>query len=157
MPDLVTHTAWVYFGTRWWVNAPMRVLIYIGTVLPDVLSRPLYILKPQWYPYTIAIHTPVFMLGLVWLLGYFFHVTWRTKARWLLLAGVSAHFLLDALQRHLDNGYYWLFPFGWQTFSEGLFWPETATYWTPIWIGLVLICELLLWLKKKAGSNSVVL
>ena len=141
MPDLVTHTAAAYLISRSNRFERFRVLFYVGTILPDILARPIYILWPKLFYYTIAIHTPVFMLVFTLLLVEFFPSTSRKSARLYLLAGIVLHFLLDLFQRHLLTGYYWFFPFSWASFELGLFWPEEPLQLLPLWLGMIFVVE----------------
>jgi hypothetical protein len=149
MPDLVTHTAAAYFLVRSPRFQRFRVLFYLGTILPDLLARPLHILWPQLLFYTLAVHTPIFMLIFCLMLSEFFAQPLRRTVFAYLYAGVVLHFLLDALQRHLGDGYYWLFPFSWKSFEIGLFWPETSVTYIPLWLLLIVTVEGVLWARRK--------
>jgi hypothetical protein len=139
MPDLVTHTFAAYVVTRFGPWGAARFLFYLGTILPDVVSRPVYILMPRWYEYTIALHTPLFIALLGLLLSEGFAPALRATARKALLAGAGLHFLLDMMQRHLSGGYLWLFPFSWRTFELGWFDTEATVGWTPVWVVAVIV------------------
>jgi hypothetical protein len=149
MPDLVTHTAAAYFAMRSPRFQQLRVLFYLGTILPDLLSRPLHILWPQMLFFTVAIHTPIFMVVFCLLLTEFFAPPMRRTVFAYLYAGVILHFLLDALQRHLGDGYYWLFPFSWKSFELGLFWPETSVACIPLWLMMIFMMEGVIRLRRK--------
>lgn len=148
MPDLITHTFAAYLLTRTAPQRSFRYLFYLGTILPDILSRPVYILAPRWYEYTIAIHTPVFIALTILLLSEWFAADLRALVRKALFLGATLHFGLDIMQRHLGGGYLWLYPFSWRTFELGWFGPEASVGWVPVWIGLVGVIEARLYLKK---------
>ena len=147
MPDLVTHTASVWLFLRLRKCQYCRSIFYLGSILPDLLSRSLYILWPQLFGYTIAIHTPVMMILVVLWAGFLFEPLDRSMVRGWLLAGVGLHFLLDIFQRHLYGGYYWFFPFSWKTSTWGLFDTETSLYWIPVWLVIIFVYEM--WRKLK--------
>lgn len=149
MPDLVTHTAAAYFLARSPRFQRFRVLFYLGTILSDLLARPLYIIWPQFFFYTVAIHTPIFMMMFCLLLSEFFAPPLRRTVFAYLCTGVVLHFLLDVLQRHLGDGYYWFFPFSWKSFEIGLFWPETPIAYIPLWVLIMVAFESVLLFKKK--------
>ena len=155
MPDLVTHTAAAYLVSRSERFQRFRVLFYVGTILPDILSRPLYILWPDLFFYTVAIHTPVFILLFTLLVGEFFQPALRQTVRLYLLAGIALHFLLDLFHRYLLTGYYWLFPFSWSFCEIGLFWPETPVRFIPLWIAIIVMIELLSRLQKHKRKTAV--
>jgi len=156
LPDLITHTAVAYLASRPRSFARYRAVFYLGTILPDLISRPLYIIKPELFVYAAAIHTPVFLIVSCLLLAELFAEKLRSGVRLFLLAGVGLHLCLDLLQRHVASGYFWLFPFSWQSFEVGLFWPETPLSLAPLWIGSVLLTEVIIRLRKlkvKSGST----
>ena len=149
MPDLLTHYTAAYFLTPKRLFPRHRVLVYLGTILPDVITRPIYILMPSLERYTVAIHTPVFMLIFCLLLSEFFQSPKSAKVRAFLLFGVGLHFFLDFFQRHFIGGYYWLFPFSWDYFEIGLFWPETPLLLSPLWLLMIAVSEGWLYLQKR--------
>jgi hypothetical protein len=152
MPDLITHAAAAYFASRPDRYARHRAAFYLGTIIPDILSRPIYIIRAELFPYTVGIHTPVFLAAFCLLLSQFFSETIRAGICRFLLAGVGLHLLLDLLQSHLFGGYFWLFPFSWRSFEIGLFWPETLLSFAPLWIIMILLSELVIRLKKRKGK-----
>ncbi|MBN1997697.1 hypothetical protein JW935_09105 [candidate division KSB1 bacterium] len=141
MPDLVSHVVFAYAISRYFTFS-RRVLFYTGAILPDIITRPIYILIPQLYPYTIAVHTPVFMIFFTLFFAELFEKKIRQEARIFLFAGVLSHFLLDALQKHIHaGGYFWFFPFSWNAGSLGLFWPHEPLKLIPLWVFLILAVE----------------
>lgn len=150
MPDLVTHAAAAYFLTRHGSFQRFRVFFYLGAILPDILARPIHILFPQLYLYTIAIHTPLFMILFALLFSEFFNRSIRLQVIKFLLFGLLSHFLLDLFQKHLGDGYYWFFPFSWTSFEIGLFWPELPVRLIPVWLFLVAVTEITMRLKRRS-------
>lgn len=144
MPDLITHTAVAYFAVRPFKLFPRQIVFFVGTILPDVITRPIYILKPDWYPFTVAMHTPAFCIVTCLLLAEFFSDTIRGSIRKMLLLGIALHFFLDLFQKHLGMGYLWGFPFSWRSFELGLWWPEQSLYAIPILLLAVGSLELLM-------------
>ncbi len=156
MPDLVTHTAAAYFLSRSRRFEQFRALFYLGAVLPDLLARPIYILFPKLFFFTVAIHTPVFMIIFTLLFSEFFSRKNRASAAAFLFAGITLHFFMDFFQRHLWTVYYLLFPFSWRSFELPLFWPETPVRFIPVWIVLVAGTELALFVRKKRTTRASV-
>jgi hypothetical protein len=152
MPDLVTHTAAAYFLSRNTKSARIRVFFYMGAVLPDILARPIYILWPDLFFYTVAIHTPAFMIVFILLFAEFFPQYLRKTVAVFTLAGVGLHFLMDLFQQHLLTGYYWLFPFSWNSFEIALFWPETPVRLIPLWTALILATEFVSYIYRRAST-----
>jgi hypothetical protein len=142
VPDLVTHLASGYLAALpFWKHERERLLLLAGTLLPDLATRPLNILAPQAERFTEPLHTPVGYAVLCWLCAQAFDER-RARAFGALFLGGLLHFALDALQRHVADGYTWLFPFSWATYSSGLFWPEQCLAWVPLWALLIAAIEL---------------
>ncbi len=150
MPDLITHTAAAYAFGRPFMKVPTRLLFYVGAILPDLLPRPLYIISPKLYSYSIAMHTPIFLVILTLLVSEFFAPAIQKSVRTYILLGVVLHLILDSLQKHLTSGgYYWFFPFSWASFEFGLLWPDQFVVIAPYLGATVLIIELVIWVIKK--------
>ena len=142
MPDLLTHFAVAYITTRTSRFARFRVIFYVGAILPDILTRPFYILLPKLSPYSVGLHTPLFMAIFCIFFAELFEKGIRSDIRTYLFAGVGLHFFLDLLQKPIIDGYYWFFPFSWKTYSIGLFSPHEFLYFVPFWIILIIIIEI---------------
>lgn len=150
MPDLVTHgfAAWLLIRPQRWRK--VRLLFFFGTFLPDVISRPLYILFPRWQSCTVAMHTPLFALLSGLLAAEFMAPELRRAARAAISAGIVLHFSLDVMQSHLGAGYYWFFPFSWRSFELGWFWPEATVAWIPLWLAIFTGGEVVLaWRRRR--------
>jgi hypothetical protein len=149
MPDLITHSAFSWLLSRSPRFDRFRVIFYLGTVLPDIITRPIYILSPVLQPWTTAMHTPLFMTLFCFLAAEFFVGTMRKPVRLWLLGGVWLHFFLDLFQRHIETGYLWFFPFSWKSLEIGLFWPETPLLMTPLWLAVVAVVEGMRYTRHK--------
>lgn len=143
MPDLVTHTAIAYLLSNHDRFFRYRAFFYLGTILPDIITRPFYILKPELYGYTTGLHTPIFIFFLILLFSELFRKEFSRYVRIYMLSGALLHFVLDAFQRHLVGGYFWIFPFSFKSYNWGLFWPDTAVQIFPFWIALIAIIEVI--------------
>ena len=150
MPDLVTHVSLAYFLKRPKAWARYRVFFYIGAILPDILTRPLYILFPPLYMVIYSLHTPFVVAVLCLLFTMFFEIKHRPGIRLNLFLGIGTHFGLDLLQKSVTVSYYWLFPFSFRSFSLGIFWPDESVRLVPFWVILILSTEAYLrWRKFK--------
>lgn len=155
MPDLVTH-----FSTAYILKLPHRwssrvIPFYIGAILPDLLSRPLFILFPQSDRIIFSFHTPAVMAVFCLLLAQFFEKRIRSAVRINLLLGIMLHFGLDLLQKQITSSYYWLFPFSWKSFDLGLFWPEDSVWLVPVWIALLVVIEFV-FLFRRRKKNPII-
>lgn len=154
MPDLITHFAAAYIlkvPSRW---SRFRVPFYLGAILPDLLSRPFYILYPPATYTVYSLHTPVVSVIACFLIAQFFEGEIRSRIRTNFLSGIALHFGLDFLQKHVIVPYYWFFPFSWKTFELGLFWPEDSLRLVPLWISIVLIIEVTVQVKKRIKKTQ---
>jgi hypothetical protein len=159
MPDLITHTAIAYLARRPFEflkpsadPAPVRILFYIGVMLPDLMSRPWYILSPAVHDWMVAFHTPFGMLVACASASLLFKRTMRKKAFGWLFLGTVLHFAVDCLQKQVTGNNFWLFPFSWKNFGIGLFWAGEALPFVPVWIALVLLMEFFF---RRKESNRI--
>jgi len=156
MPDLITHVAAAHLLRRPFelkshdsATVPMRVLFYLGTILPDILTRPWYILFPATMEWTYPLHTPAGMILVCSLLALFMAPSIRMKAYLHLLGGGALHFLLDACQKHLSNNEFWFYPFSWRGFGFQLFWSGEVIPFIPYMILAVVLMEVFMaWYKR---------
>jgi hypothetical protein len=148
MPDLVTHTTIAYLLSNNARFTRYRAFFYLGTILPDIITRPIYIIKPELYGYTTGMHTPVYVFVLILLFAELFRKEYSRFVRLYMVSGALLHFFLDALQRHLVGGYYWFFPFSFKTYNWGLFWPDSAVQLFPFWIATIAIVEFIIRTKR---------
>ncbi len=153
MPDLITHSALSWAVSRSHRFDRFRVIFYLGTILPDIVTRPFYIINPFLQPWTTAVHTPVFITLFCFLMSEFFVAEIRKPVRLWLLAGVWLHFLLDFFQRHIETGYLWLFPFSWKSVEVGLYWPETPLLMTPLWLAVMALVEGGRYIQKRKNPS----
>ncbi|MHC4877256.1 MAG: hypothetical protein ACYTGL_12235 [Planctomycetota bacterium] len=134
MPDLVTHLASGYVAAiPLRQRRTLRLLFLLGVLLPDLLTRPFYILIPGSYDFVMPLHTPITYAFACWLLTQLFadcHL--RATVLTGLLSGGALHFAADALQRQFFAGYLWLFPICRCETSWGLFWPEASMDYLPV-------------------------
>jgi hypothetical protein len=162
MPDLITHVAAAHLLKRPFEirdpsrnHAPVRTIFYLGAMLPDLLSRPWYILFPPVQDWVVAFHTPFGMLLTCGLLTLLFERNLRGKVFLWLMAGVLLHFGMDCLQKQVTGNNFWLFPFSWRNFGYGLFWAGEAVTFMPVWIALVALMEGIFFLKKHKSNRSI--
>lgn len=153
MPDLVTHFTVAYLlkrPNRW---AQFRVPFYLGAILPDLLSRPVYILFPKAYPVVYSFHTPAMVVLFSLLLAEFFEPSLRRGVRLNLLLGVGTHFGLDLFQRSVSGSYKWLYPLQFETFDFGFFWPDESVRLVPLWIIILAAAEFYAWWRERKNRR----
>jgi hypothetical protein len=151
MPDLLTHIM-VAEGCRkigW--KGRLTPWFLVGTVLPDLLTRPFTVLFPGFYWWVMPLHTPIGLLLVCTLLSRFYPRQQRSQAFSNLIGGAAVHLLLDVGQKHIGSGYQLLFPFSWSSYEIGLFWPETSLYLLPLWlaVGIFVVVRVLVHQRGK--------
>jgi len=160
MPDLISHIAFSHITTRIFefksksrFGIQSRILIYLGTILPDLLTRPIYIIFPETSDWIIPFHTPIGSLITCGLISLLFIPSFRLKAFFLISFGTVLHFFLDSFQRHLTGGNLFLFPFSWKRVEFGLVWSDQTILFIPLWLLLVIAVETIFFAIKKSRSN----
>ena len=148
MPDLITHMALSHLIRRPFdvkkadrPAAPFRYMFYFGAILPDILTRPWYIIFPATHDWTVVFHTPFGMILTCALVSLLFESTLRKRIFINLFAGSFGHFLLDALQKKFTGNDYWFFPVSWKSVGYGLAYADQFMDLIPLWIGLVAVLE----------------
>jgi hypothetical protein len=161
MPDLITHLTVSHLmrrpfdfrqiGKSSWA---FRTIFYLGAVLPDIFTRPMYILLPVTQDWIFFIHTPFGALVLCGLITFLFEASLRKRIFLNLISGSAIHFLLDASQIQLYGSYYWFFPFSWKTIQTGFTDADNIIPWIPVWILLVIITEILISLLRRSKKKG---
>ncbi|MCD6115380.1 hypothetical protein J7K93_00050 [bacterium] len=159
MPDLITHSIFNHILGRAYnikrnVNPFSGIVIffYLGTILPDILTRPFYIVFPQTHDWIIFLHTPVAIIFFSILLVQFLQEGIRTSAFVNLIAGSYLHFLLDSLQKQVTGNNFWLFPFSWHNFGFGLFWASDYLRFLPLSLFILIVVELIIFLNNRKST-----
>lgn len=143
MPDLITHLAIAYLSNKWLRIIRYSTLLYVGTILPDLLAVAPVILFPGIEYALYPFHTPVGSFILCLLISFSFDEKFRAGAFVSLLAGCFLHLLLDLLQKHIQPAYTLLFPFSWKRFELGILLPDTIVRFMPMRLLVILLIELL--------------
>ena len=155
MPDLVTHLSIAYLVRRKVKFWDSRGAFYLGTIIPDILTRPITILFPNVAWAVMSLHTPIILFIVCWLISYFFAESLRKGVFISLVSGVYLHLFLDSFQKHVTPEYKWLFPFSWKAYEVGLFWAEDSLYTIPFWIFLILVTEFISKNRKRSIGNNI--
>jgi hypothetical protein len=135
MPDLLTHVIVAQACRKGVQSGSLTAWFLLGTVLPDILTRPFNILFPSLFWFFMPLHTPTGLFFVCLSVSQFCPALRRRSAFYNLLGGATLHLLLDLFQKHIAGSYYLFFPFSWRSFEIGLLWPEESLYLLPLWIG----------------------
>lgn len=150
MPDLISHIGSGYLAAAGYRRRNWMALFLFATTLPDLATRPLYIILPQSYWFLKPLHTPLGLLLLCFALSGLFAQQARNRVFLLLLAGCALHLLLDLFQKHLHGGYPLLFPLSWETFEIGLLWPAQTLYFIPVWFFVIFMIIM----RRRSGRRK---
>lgn len=135
MPDLVTHSLFVYPAKKMWPNR--LIFILIGSILPDLLGRILGVFitnSPIIGWYQTVVHTPLSLILVTYSLSFFFSQKERKTIFLFLLLGISSHLFLDLFQKTYTIGYLWFFPLSFSSFQIPLIWADDTIFLIPIFI-----------------------
>lgn len=148
MPDLISHAVFGHALRRGYglvsgktQSRSLLPLFYLGIILPDVLTRPVYILLPASHRWTVPLHTPFGMLLVCLFLALLFYRSVRRPVFTALFTGSCVHFLLDLLQKKILPNDYWLFPVTWKTIPVGLLWSDDFIVLIPFAVAAVGLGE----------------
>jgi membrane-bound metal-dependent hydrolase YbcI (DUF457 family) len=140
MPDLLTHTLFVYPSKK--IFPKQLVFILIGSILPDLLGRALGVFdinSSLVYWYQLAIHTPFSLFLFTYSLSFFFPQKIRKTVFVFILIGVFSHFFLDFFQKTITIGNFWFFPFSFASPQIHLIWPDESIFLIPVFILINLL------------------
>jgi len=141
MPDLLTHTAVVGLLARGARRRADLVLLLVGTLLPDVVGRPLMLVPGMPMFHDVPSHALAMQPLYAWAAGAFLAPAVRVRGRRLMLAGALVHLLLDGLQSHVGAWftYYFFFPVSWHHTSAGFVHPSCTVVAAPVLAAAALL------------------
>lgn len=160
MPDLITHVAASHLLYRFAeiikqrkISVSLISLFVLGTILPDILTRPLYIIFPVTHDWTIAFHTPMGMLLTTGFIAMWFKQQ-RKSIFITLFSGAMCHFILDACQKKVADNDFWFFPFSWKSYHWGIFWADDVILYIPFWIAIIMVFEMGRYLHNRISLKK---
>ncbi len=152
MPDMATHLLLqtgvnnLFVKSRHFGNAAL-----IGTVMPDLMKPMIRWVSPAEKWWFFPLHSPVFLLILMYAAAMMFHEKDRPIVYRGLLTGAFIHLSIDMLQDSVVSSYFLFFPFSFKTFTVGLFSPEAPLQWVPI---LAIVVMTLYWIRRKIFKGN---
>lgn len=151
----MTHVAAAYLLRKPLRISKYTVIFFTGAILPDILTRPFYILLPGTYWFVYPLHTPFILILVCLLISYFFEERIRKATFLALLSGVFLHLFLDLFQKHLIGVNYWLFPFSDLNIEIGLFWQDDSVYAIPFLLALITIIKTRSFMKRNRKHKFI--
>jgi hypothetical protein len=155
MPDLATHA----LATRLLaVSHPRikRILVplLIGAVLPDVLTRPVYMIFSDLFWFVFPLHCPIPLFFVCYAAVFIFEENERAGIFMGLFGGALLHIAVDLLQKNVTLAYAPLFPFTWKTWSAGLLWPDQTLLLLPLFLLMNMGIDLVLSGRRRKVSGE---
>jgi hypothetical protein len=161
MPDLITHVALGHLVIRpldWKTprtdSSIMRHVFFLGCILPDIVTRPWYIVFPSTHGWTFFLHTPIGAFLLCAFLAQFFEKSISKNVFTHLLAGSGFHFFIDAFQKQVVGNSAWLFPISYRHIGFGIAWTDQIMDLLPLWLALVVVLEIAIRLSRRPAHRS---
>jgi hypothetical protein len=130
-------------------SAGWLAILWLGIVLPDVLTRPMYILLPRSYWFVTPLHTPAGIVLSCLAVSGLFAASQRNRVFVWLLCGSGLHLLLDLTQKHHYGGYALAFPVSWYRPGFGWIGADQTLWLLPLWLVLGGIVYVL----RRRGSG----
>ena len=158
MPDLVTHILFTHIITRFpnliknkFLNYynEYKVLIFIGAILPDLVSKPLQFIYMGFYNFTLPLHSPFCVTLACILISNFFYVNNKKSTFYTLWLFSMLHIFLDSFQRGMNPGYQLLFPYSFERIGLNLISSEIFIYLVVVFLFISIMIELSMYFKNK--------
>ena len=145
MPDLATHALATYFIAipfkKWKPNYIDYPHLLFGAILPDIITRPIFILFPETFDYVGLLHTPFSLFIICLLIATFFKNHERKKIFLNQYLGSVFHLFLDFFQIHLLPCNYLLFPFLFDAYGINLFGVNDSLKALPVLVVIFLVLK----------------
>jgi hypothetical protein len=153
MPDLVTHVLVAFLFVKLRKLERYTSLIYLGALMPDMSRLGVFAMGTTSSWFFMPLHTPLGILLSALFITYFFDEKNRKPVFTNLMIGAILHLFPDLIQIHWGTEYYVFYPFSWEKFEIGLFWPEQSIYFIPVLLLGATIITLLESRKKPDPSE----
>jgi hypothetical protein len=158
MPDILTHLAITHFISRtpnlvknrlveFYTN--YRAIIYLGAILPDLISKPFHFITWKLYNFGLALHSPFCVIIECFLFSRLFYIKNRKTTFWTLLFFSLFHIFIDSLQEGVNPGYQLLFPFAFRRYGINVVSSGMYLYSLGALVLIGLMTEYCLYIKAK--------
>ena len=155
MPDLFAHFMSGYLPTRYSKTRRYDALFIFGAMLPDIVTRIPEILFYRFFHFPVydfleALHTPISLIIICYLLSFLFEEIERWKSFLFLFLGSLLHITLDLMQEQFFHATYMpLFPLSFDTFQWKLFDYNDSMRIFPILLIVWLSLRIILLLRSR--------
>ncbi|MBI4403999.1 MAG: hypothetical protein HY537_07555 [Deltaproteobacteria bacterium] len=153
MPELITHSCAALVVWNFFLKRLPVLLVVIGTLLPDLCSRPFTILfaHSEMRTFFPVFHEPIPITLICFLLSRLFIPSKRNEAWLALCLGAYVHEGLDLLQKAVAESYYPLFPFSMWSPRWGILHSEATLPYLPL---IILVTWGLLSVARRSNRNA---
>jgi hypothetical protein len=159
MPDILTHL----LVTHLFVRVPNlfknkllqfyydhRSLIYLGAILPDLVSKPFQFISMSYYNFALPFHSPFCIILVCAIISQFLYIKNRNVSFIVLLSFSMLHILVDSFKKGVNPGYQVLFPFSLKRYGFSLISSEMFMIILVVLVILVILIELYMLVRIKA-------
>ena len=159
MPNTLAHLGINGFLIRTLIKKSDLLLIYIGSVIPDIpwiIQRIIHTLQLNINTYELRAYSIVmasffFSIILSFTLAILLENTKRVF--FIFSLGSLIHLMLDSLEVKWGNGVHFFAPFNWDLLNLGYFWPESIITYTITFLGFVYL--IFNWKVTVSGINII--
>jgi hypothetical protein len=158
MPDLITHIAASHLAVRfpsvfknriYKYYTEYRLLIFLGAMFPDVISKPFQYISSALYNFSLPIHSPFVVLIASFILTRFVYINNKKTSFYTLAVFSMFHIFMDNLQQGLNPGYQTFFPLSVKRYGLNIISSELYLYLMISMVIISAILELYLYWKRK--------
>lgn len=142
MPDLLTHAVAARIPAGFLRRPSLRLLFFLGTFLPDLISKFLKEIVRCNYGFNEISHSLLGLVPFCYLIVLLFPEAIRRSAFLSLYVGSLLHLTLDLMKDSLGGGGMLLLPLSSGTFEWELYQPDNVIYLIPLDIVLFILMEL---------------
>lgn len=163
MPDILTHLLITHLSIRtphlfnnkylkfYYDN---RLMIYIGAILPDLISKPFQYISMSLYNLALPLHSPFCVTIICYIIALFIYIGDRTRTFIILFVFSMFHILIDNLQKGVNPGYQTFFPFSLKRYGFNIISSDVFLIILTVLIILTLTMELYIYYDNNRNLKS---
>jgi hypothetical protein len=162
MPDILTHLLITHLSVRvphvfnnkyllfFYEN---RFMIYLGAILPDLISKPFQYISMTLYNVALPLHSPFCITIICYIISAVMYIGSKTKTFFILWIFSMFHILVDNLQKGVNPGYQTFFPFSVKRYGFNIISSDMFLIILGVLIVSVVSLEIYLKFKKPLTNN----
>lgn len=163
MPDILTHLLVTHLSVRipYIINKKHlhffyenRFMVYLGAILPDLISKPFQYISMTFYNIALPLHSPFCVTIICYIISSFIYIGNKTRTFFILWIFSMFHILVDNLQKGVNPGYQTFFPFSVKRYGFNVISSDMFIILLAVLIVLVVSLELYLKFTKRINNNA---